>query len=104
MFLLFILGVVFPVINLQGLYTNFVTNAILTYFLNFFQVLSFIFIVCIAKHASWSNSLGANEPKVYGQIAEQQQPQYAYNPSPNSQVYYGKQAPIYDNTPELAAK
>ena len=108
MLLVFILGLIFPAVNLQGHYTNFVTNAILTYFLNFFQVLSFICIICIAKHASWSNLLGANEPKAYGHIAAQQQQQhqqqYAYNPFPNSQVYHGQQAPIYNDTPELAAR
>jgi hypothetical protein len=102
-----ILCIVFPALSLEGFYTVFEANATMTYFLNFFQVLSFVIILCIAKHTSWSNSLGANDPmfapKNFGQNVQQQQ-LYAYAPSPNSQVYYGQQAPVYNDTPEFAAR
>jgi hypothetical protein len=63
------------------------TTVALNWLLDFGQALSFIFILCIAKHVSWRN------PTVTNPVGFQ--PEYAYNGNSNAQGYYYHQSPEY---------
>jgi hypothetical protein len=72
------------------------TSAALTYLIDLGQALSFIFILCIAKHAAWSTP--AVVDPIMGADAYAGAPvpkQYEHNANP-SQVYYYQQAPVYN--------
>ncbi|KAH5374225.1 hypothetical protein HBI49_053620 [Parastagonospora nodorum] len=89
----------------------------LGYLVNFGQALSFIFILCIAKHVSWKTTTGA-EPMAYqsqyspvaNPAAQPYQPyghnnlnghaneQYGYNANVNGQANHYHEAPEYVGT------
>jgi len=81
--------------NLQALYVNVYTvesYLALAYLSTLGQVLSFIFILCIAKHGSWKTATGA-EPMAYqpqySPVANQSAPPYqpyGYNNNVNGQA------------------
>jgi hypothetical protein len=76
----------------------------LSYLVNFGQTLSFIFILCIAKHVSWRKSTGA-EPVAYqsqyapvaNPIGQSYQP-YGYDANASGQTYQYHQAPEFVGT------
>jgi len=83
-----LLQIVFAAAYLQDSYEilDFTTQVALLYVQSFFQALSFIILLCIAKHASW-NSTAAMD-------ATQSQPMYAYG-NTNGQPAYIHEAPAY---------
>ncbi|CAO2654286.1 Nn.00g110190.m01.CDS01 [Neocucurbitaria sp. VM-36] len=101
-----ILSIVFAAATLQNTNLTFDTSAALSYILNFFQALSFIFLLCIAKHAAWSKTADNATSSMYDPATHQpayapamvpQQQQYAYNAgNTNGQQYYYNQAPVYN--------
>lgn len=112
-----ILQLVFYAIALESNYLAFATAAALSYLQSFAQLLVFVFLLGIAKHAGWSKSAAAptevytnapevvyqqpvQQPPVYAQnnIAPQQQ-QYAYNYPNGQQPVYNQQAPVYYGQP-----
>jgi hypothetical protein len=105
MLLWIILGIVFAAYYLQLTLLTFETNAALVYLNNFAQALSFVFILCIAKHAAWSNSADTHTafvPEIQREGTQYQQyAPYAPYIQPNGQVYYYPQAQGYHNAPEV---
>lgn len=100
-----IIDVVFGVMYLQDADVKFETNAALVYLSDLAQALSFVFILCIAKHTAWSHSVepGATfNPEIYREGTQHQQyAPYAPYTQPNGQVYYYPQTQGYHNAPEL---
>jgi hypothetical protein len=75
------------------------TSLALAYVLNFGQVLSCIFILCIAKHVCWrtsSNAAPMADSSAYAPVAYQQP--YVHNSDSNNQAYQYSQAPEYART------
>ncbi|KAH7091280.1 hypothetical protein FB567DRAFT_589176 [Paraphoma chrysanthemicola] len=70
------------------------TSAALVYLTSFAQVLAFIFIMCIAKHASWSSPAGAHHAMNADAYIGADAPKYEHNAGVN-QAYYYQQAPVY---------
>ncbi|OAL52110.1 hypothetical protein IQ07DRAFT_403499 [Pyrenochaeta sp. DS3sAY3a] len=93
-----LLSLVFAATYLQNEPLEFDASAGLSYVLNFFQALSFIFILCIAKHVAWTKTAAATTtPVTYAPV--DQQPTYAYTaPAGQQQYYYQQQAPVYNST------
>lgn len=93
-----LLSLVFAATYLQNQPLEFDASAGLSYVLNFFQALSFIFILCIAKHVAWTKAAAATTtPVTYAPV--DQQPTYAYTaPTGQQQYYYQQQAPVYNST------
>ncbi|KAL6707570.1 hypothetical protein ACN47E_003919 [Coniothyrium glycines] len=64
--------------NYQAL--DFATQAALNYVQSFFQALSFVFLLCIAKHSSWNNAasfdMAQNQPVHYVHDTRNVQPTY----------------------------
>jgi len=88
-------------ISISSAYLDFVQSAVILWLTNFFQVLTFIFILCIAKHRCWNKPTPTDQnmlPNPYAPTTQQQQ--YAYNGQPNSQPYYYQPAPRHD-APEV---
>jgi hypothetical protein len=99
-----ILGLVFVAWYLQSVDYTWEAAVAVNWILTLGQALSYIFIICIAKHAAWSKSTDADlvsNLDAYAGIAPQQQ--YAHNANPNGQVYYYQQPPVY-NQPVNPAK
>lgn len=71
----------------------FTTQEALSYFGNLFQALSFVFLLCIAKHASWTKAA------VPQQLQQQQQYVHSHHDnSVNGQQNYQQQPPVYNGT------
>ncbi|KAF2853985.1 hypothetical protein T440DRAFT_476597 [Plenodomus tracheiphilus IPT5] len=90
-----IIGIVFAASYLTDDFNiiTFETNASLTYVQSFFQALSFIILLCIARHGAWSKSaVPASTVTPYAPVAQNQHT-YAYNAG-GQQDYYN-QAPVY---------
>lgn len=83
-----LLQIVFAAAYLQDSYEilDFTTQAALIYVQSFFQALSFIILLCIAKHASWNSTSAAD--------ANPSQPIYMYG-NTNEQPAYIHEAPAY---------
>jgi hypothetical protein len=105
MLLWIVINIVYTAFYLQGAFLKFGTNAALAYISNFAQALSFVFILCIAKHAAWSNSADAHTAFVPEHQREgtqyQQYAPYAPYIQPNGQVYYYPQVQGYHNAPAV---
>jgi len=94
-----IIAIVFVAWYLQSVDYTWESSAALSYVLNFGQAMSYIFILCIAKHAAWNKSTAVDpmaNMDAYAGVAPQQQ--YGHNANPNGQVYYHQQAPGYNGT------
>jgi hypothetical protein len=64
----------------------------MSYVNGFFHALSFIMLLCIAKHVSWTKPT-ATTPQEYAPVMQQQT---AYGGYPNNgQHEYYQQAPVY---------
>ncbi|KAF1848429.1 uncharacterized protein K460DRAFT_275791 [Cucurbitaria berberidis CBS 394.84] len=81
-----LLSVVFAAAYLQDTLLTFEASAALTYISNFFQALSFIFLLGIAKHAAWNKT------------AESAAAAQGYPPVVAQQQYYYQQPPVYNGT------
>jgi hypothetical protein len=83
------------VLSSWSLYATFefswVTTMTLAYLLNFFQILGFVFILCIAKHASWRRQTAA-EPPSY-QSAYEPVHHSGYNANANGDTRQYHEAP-----------
>jgi hypothetical protein len=64
----------------------------MSYVTGFFHALSFIILLCIAKHASWNKTV-ATTPQAYAPVV-QQQTAYGGYPTDGQHEYY-QQAPVY---------
>ncbi|KAH8727909.1 hypothetical protein GQ44DRAFT_757822 [Phaeosphaeriaceae sp. PMI808] len=99
-----IISVVATATTLQAKYMEWETSVALNWLSNFSQILSFIFILCIAKHSCWSRAAVLNPmvgPYEHAGVAPQQQ--YAYNGNTNEQTYYQQQQPSYNGTVNVKA-
>jgi len=90
-----ILIIVFAAFGLGYVDYSIELSTTLTYLLSFSQALSFIFIICIAKHASWNTSTVVADPvghlDTYAGVKQHQQ--YGNNGHPNGQPYYYHEVP-----------
>jgi hypothetical protein len=68
------------------------TSIAISFVLTFFQALSFVILMCIAKHVSWSKTT-ATAPQAYAPVM-QQQTAYGGYPTDGQHEYY-QQAPVY---------
>ncbi|KAJ4375161.1 hypothetical protein N0V83_002245 [Neocucurbitaria cava] len=107
-----IIGVVFAASFLQDKELTYTTTQALSWIYNLFQALTFIFLLCIAKHVAWTKSAETTTApnSVYAPVAVQQQPaympaaypqqqQYAYNGNNingQQQYHHYNQAPVYN--------
>jgi hypothetical protein len=69
------------------------TSIAISFVLTFFQTLSFVILLCIAKHVSW-NKTTATAPQAYAPVM-QQQTAYGRSYPTNAQHEYYQQAPVY---------
>ncbi|KAF2819822.1 hypothetical protein CC86DRAFT_334935 [Ophiobolus disseminans] len=89
-----ILMLVFVAWYLQNVDYSWESAAAVNYILNFGQALSYIFILCIAKHSAWSKSTVADPMSTLDAYAGAP-PQQHYANS-NGQAYYYQQQPVYN--------
>jgi hypothetical protein len=79
---------------LQNTFWEWETSAVLVYLTSFAQVLAFVFLMCIAKHAAWNSPAGAHHGINADAYVGADAPKYEHNAGVN-QSYYYQQAPVY---------
>lgn len=90
------MGVVFAASYLSDNFNiiTFETSAALTYIQSFLQALSFILIICIARHGAWGQmATGAAPVTTYAPVTQGQHI-YAHNGTNGQDAFYS-QAPVY---------